>query len=195
MPEHDVRLPSRIDRVFLALLQHFVQFLSLDVACVVGVRLTGWLTQHHFLSQNTARDQLVKGTLRIEFTRVDEERVVGVIASVDLVVELDVVEIDVLAHLGIDGEIGASWRVIRGEVGALRGVGDDVEWQFAPERRHKSDHPVFARPVVESFTIFVVNVDTVSLIGLHELCELDGALDRIVPFGCRILAGSEGTDQ
>ena len=195
MPEHHIRSPTLVLLVVFGLFQHLVQGCSLHKASVVGVSLGDWFAQHYFLGLYSLGHQLVYCCLRVEEVGLNEEGVVGVIGGVALVVELHVVEVNFVADLSVDSQVGSSLGKSGGEVGTLRGVRHNVERQFLSQLLHEEYEPVLSSSSKERLAILEIDVNSVSLIIHDKLSKFFGAVERVVSFGGGKLGIPKGADQ
>lgn len=123
-----------------------------------------------------------------------KESLVGGVGRVALVVELDVVEVDCLAYLGVHGYVCAVLVMLFFEVWGLWRMGYYMAGQKLTETGLELDKPLFSLACLHCCIVLPIYINSIQVILKHKITQFLCTIDRVITLGSWIFSRSESTD-
>ena len=166
-----------------------------DESGVGGIRWDDRFTNHQLLERNAPASNFFDSCPRkCSFSSGHEQLIIGVIAGVSLIVELDEVEVDHTADCLVDCSIASILVVSGREVWSLRSMGENMVRNLLSDCLSEVDQPLLSNSLLQSSVVFPISVSSVKVVVKNELSKFMSTSGCVHASCCGELCGSKGTD-
>ena len=148
---------------------------------VGGIRLDKRLSNDQFLKgSSSVRNLLNSGTFEDSFGCSHEQLIIGVIAGVSLIVELDEVEVNIGSHSLFDMPVASILVVSGREVWSLRSMSENGVRRYCSICSSEVDQPLLSNSLLQSAVVFPISISSVKVVVDDELSKVFATCGRII---------------